>query len=104
MTGSPERWNFPESSGRAYARIRYKIRLHCYCAAALMGCAPSLKTDPSASADQTDVGKDYWLTGAVHFCPAPSVSAKCQDVAEGHLKTDSVQKGVKETALGNLPT
>jgi len=35
---------------------------------ALMGCAPSLKTDPSASADQTNVGKDYWLTGAVHFC------------------------------------
>jgi len=71
--------------------------------AALIGCAPSLKTDPSTSDDQANVGKDYWLTSAVHFCPEPNVSAKCQELAEGHLKTDSVQKGVKEAPLGNLP-
>lgn len=70
--------------------------------AVLSGCAPSLKSDATGAIDQTNVGKDYWLTGTVHFCPAPNVSAKCQDLAEGHLKTDGVQKGVKETPLGSI--
>jgi hypothetical protein len=70
--------------------------------AVLVGCAPSLKNDTTGAIDQTNVGKDYWLTGTVHFCPAPNAGAKCQDLAEGHLKTDGVQKGVKETPLGNI--
>ena len=51
-------------------------------AAVLAGCAPSLKTDQTGAIDQANVGKDYWLTGTVHFCPAPNASAKCQDLAQ----------------------
>jgi hypothetical protein len=39
----------------------------------------------------------------VHFCPAPNVSTKCQGLSDGHLKTDSIEKGITETPMGNLP-
>ena len=60
--------------------------------AALMGCAPSIKTDQPSAAGR-----------AVHFCPAPNVSTKCQGLSDGHLKTDSIEKGITETPMGNLP-
>jgi hypothetical protein len=103
MTGSPETRNIPRVTG---GRIPVPRKgFGCIVAlAALMGCAPSLKTDPPASADQANVGKDYWLTGAVHFCPVPNVSAKCQSLADGHLKTDGVEKDATVTPIGNLPS
>lgn len=111
MTGSPADGtfcNFPAERREGWIPVPNKGSrkgFGCiFALAALIGCAPSVKTDPPGAADQVNVGKDYWLTGAVHFCSAPNVSTKCQSLSDGHLKTDSVEKGTTETPVGNLPS
>jgi len=51
-----------------------------------------------------NVGKVYWVTGALRFCPVPSlINPKCQLLGEGHLKIDGIEQGITETPSGNLP-
>jgi hypothetical protein len=50
-----------------------------------------------------NVGKVYWIAGALRFCPVPNViNTKCQVLGDGHLKIDGVEQSLTETPAGNL--
>src|SRR3974390_1704566 len=53
---------------------------------------------------ERNVGKVYWVAGAVRFCPVPDLTnTKCQVLGEGHVKIDEVEQGITETPARNLP-
>jgi len=53
---------------------------------------------------ERNVGKVYWVAGALRFCPVPSlINTKCQVLGDGHLKIDGIEQGITETPAGNLP-
>jgi hypothetical protein len=40
------------------------------------------------------VGKDYWLTGELRFCPTVDLGdTKCHVLSKGHLKIDGIEQG-----------
>jgi len=51
-----------------------------------------------------NVGKVYWVTSALRFCPKPNlINTKCQVLGEGHLKIDGIEHSIAETPAGNRP-
>jgi hypothetical protein len=85
-------------------------------ALALAGCGSAQQqlqlqqpTNPQTYAQEKaryerNVGKVYWVAGALRFCPVPNlINTKCQVLGEGHLKIDGIEQGFTETPAGNLP-
>ena len=83
---------------------------------ALAGCGSAQQqlqlqhqTNPQTYAQEKaryerNVGKVYWVAGALRFCPMPDlINTKCQVLGEGHLKIDGIEQGITETPAGNLP-
>jgi hypothetical protein len=51
---------------------------------------------------ERNVGKAYWIASALRFCPEPNRNdTKCQVLGDGHLKIDSIEQGITETAARN---
>jgi hypothetical protein len=83
---------------------------------ALAGCGSAQQqlqlqhqTNPQSYAQEKaryerNVGKVYWVAGALRFCPLPNlINTKCQVLGDGRLKIDGIERGITETPAGNLP-
>ena len=75
-------------------------------ALALAGCSAQKHLQQQTNAQTSDVhakdraqyegfvGKDYWLTGELRFCPTVDLGdTKCRVLSKGHLKIDGIEQG-----------
>jgi hypothetical protein len=59
----------------------------------------NLHTDAQEKARyERNVGKVYWVAGALRLCPAPNlINTSCQVLGDGLLKIDGMEQGITET-------
>jgi hypothetical protein len=65
----------------------------------------NLHTDAQEKARyERNVGKVYWVAGALRLCPVPNlINTGCQVLGDGLLKIDGMEQRITETPAGNLP-